>query len=114
MNRDKKGRFAGKTKWGFIFLVSITVASIIVVNYDVEKERFEAPEVITKVLTGIEEIANRPEIKKQQELIVKEQYIKEEKARTLEEKKKVIAEFDLKLQSYELELEGIRKEKIVF
>lgn len=113
MNRDKKGRFAKSRKWLVIFMV-LGISGYVVWAYNVETNKIEYVAPIQNILSGIDEIANRPEIKYQQELIVKEQYIKEEKARTLEEKKKVIAEFDLKLQSYELELEGIRKEKTVF
>ena len=113
MNRDKKGRFAKSKKWLVIFIV-LVVSGYIVWGYDVKKGEvvFEAP--VIKVLDGIDEIANRPEIKRQQELIVKEQYVKEEKAKALEAKKQSIAEYDAKLAGFETELELIRKEKLGF
>lgn len=113
MNRNKKGRFAKSKKWLVIFIV-LGISGYVVWSYDTQKEEivFEAP--VIKVLDGIDEIANRPEIKRQQELIVKEQYVKEEKARTQEEKKQSIADYDAKLAGYESELELIRKEKTVF
>ncbi len=113
MNRDKKGRFAKSKKWLVIFIV-LGISGYVVWAYNVDTRKVEYTAPVVKVLDGIDEIANRPEIKRQQELIVKEAYVKEEKAKTQEAKKQAIAEFDSKLAGFETELEAIRKEKTSF
>lgn len=113
MNRDKKGRFAKSRKWLVIFMV-LGISGYVVWAYNVETNKIEYVAPIQNILSGIDEIANRPEIKYQQELIVKEQYVKEEKAKTQEAKKQAIAEFDAQLAGFESELELIRKEKTSF
>lgn len=116
MNRDKKGRFSGTKLFGrfVMFPVVVFVAGYIVWSYDVENDEVNYTAPVVQVLEGIDAIAARPDIKRQQELIVKEAYVKEEKAKTLEAKKKAIAEFDAELAGFESELELIRKEKTTF
>ncbi len=113
MTRDNKGRFAKSKKWVIVLLV-VLFSGYLVWAYNVQTHTVNYTAPLNKVLSGIEEIANRPDIKRQQELIVKEEYTKEEKAKTLEAKKKAVAEFDAKLAGYETELESIRKEKVSF
>lgn len=113
MTRDSKGRFTKTKKW-FWVLVVFGVSGYIIWSYNVKTNTIEYKAPVQQVLSGIDEIANRPEIKRQQELIVKEQFVKEEKAKTQEAKKKMIAEFDAKLAGFETELEAIRKEKTTF
>lgn len=80
----------------------------------------------------LEEIRSREEIRRQQELLVKETFLKEEKSRITSEKeaaisdfdaqiaaleeakKKSVAEFDSQISTKETELEQVRSEKIDF
>lgn len=61
-----------------------------------------------------DEIRSRENIKRQQELIVKETYLSEEKARVENEKKKAIEDFDSQLSNLETQLEEVRGEKLSF
>ena len=63
----------------------------------------EAP----KLPKGVEEVMNRADFKKQQELQAKEIYL-------LEEKKRVQAEYDAKLADIEKQLEEVRGQKVSF
>lgn len=114
MNRDNKGRFAKKTKRFLVLVIILSIAGYTTWAYNVEKNTVEFVAPVVKTLEGIDAIANRPDIKRQQELIVKEAYVKEEKAKTIEAKRQAVAEFDAKLSGYEAELEAIRKEKTTF
>lgn len=62
----------------------------------------------------LDEIRNRENIKRQQELIVQEIYLSEEKDRINQEKEEAIKMFDAQIQEKEKQLEDIRAEKISF
>ena len=70
-----------------------------------------APSLDPKVL---DEIRNREDIKKQQELIVQETYFVEEKAKAQADKDAAIAKFDAQISSIEKQLEGVRSQKLSF
>lgn len=84
--------------------------------------RYATPDVQAPVVVDenqgdtkkLNEIRNRADIKKQQELIVRETYLSEEKARVLAEKAEAIAKFDAEVDSIEKNLESVRAEKLSF
>jgi uncharacterized protein (UPF0333 family) len=62
----------------------------------------------------MDDIRNRESIKKQQELIVQEVYLLEEKDRINAEKEEAIKQFDTQISKIEKSLETVRAEKVSF
>lgn len=80
-------------------------------NQNQAEEKAPEPSVDNKKL---DEIRSREAIKKQQELIVMETYLNEEKERIEAEKEAAIAKFDAEIAEVEKNLEGVRAEKLSF
>jgi len=62
----------------------------------------------------MDDIRNRESIKRQQELIVQEVYLLEEKDRINAEKEEAIKQFDTQISKIEKSLETVRTEKVSF
>lgn len=62
----------------------------------------------------LDEIRERQNVKRQQELIVQEIYLLEEKDRIQTEKEETIKKYDTEIQNIENKLESVRNEKLSF
>jgi predicted Zn-dependent peptidase len=71
-------------------------------------------EVVDEAQLKKEQIRSRDDIRRQQELLVEETYLLEEKAKTQAEMKASIASYEEALQTMEEQLDAIRGEKIDF
>jgi hypothetical protein len=75
------------------------------------KQNFTIPEQASahqdEYVGGVEQVMSREDFKKQQALLAKEIYLKEEKLR-------VQTEYDAKLKKIETDLEAVRAEKVTF
>ncbi len=89
----------------------IAVVVLGIYSYTPSETVYNAPEQI-KVVTdeyqdSIEKVMSREDFKRQQELLAKEIYLKEEKSR-------IQTEYNAKLSKIEKDLESVRSEKITF
>ena len=104
-----------------LFALIILVASLFVWYLSTKTDIKVNPEDLLATTENIfgdnkkmDEIRNRENIKRQQELIVQEVYLNEEKDRINHEKEEAIKEYDAQIQKVEAQLETVRKEKITF
>ncbi|MCP6727374.1 MAG: hypothetical protein KJI69_05195 [Patescibacteria group bacterium] len=108
-----------KSNWKSIIVIVIFVAAITfygtVMNKTIVENNVETPEELSFVDNEkIKEIRNREEVRRQQELIVEEIYLTEEKENIQTEKEKAIKRFDAQIADVEIKLETVREEKLSF
>lgn len=94
----------------FLVIVGSVIGLGVIADKVSKKETYVAP-VVKDVYS---DIRNREDIKKQQELLVKETYQLEQKEKTIQAKKDAVTKFDAEIKAIEVELEAIRKEKLSF
>jgi len=105
-----------------ILIASLFVGIILLVKFTIfrtSEEKVNAYPLTKEAVMSVDEkklteIRNRENIKRQQELIVQEVYLTEEKDRINNEKEEAIKQFDAEIQKIEEQLEATRKEKISF
>lgn len=88
--------------------------SITTVNNENATSTSEVMEVINEEDLKKDSIREREDIRIQQELIVQETYLGEERARVEKEKEEATAKFDAELEDLELQLEEVRGKKLSF
>jgi len=91
-----------------LLLIALSYSAI--VNKTTTNDASNVDEETTK----LNEIRDREEIKRQQELIVQEVYLSEEKDRITAEKEATIKEYDLKIEEIEKMEENVRSELLLF
>jgi len=91
-------------------LLFIALSYSAIVNKTTTNDASNVDEETTK----LNEIRDREEIKRQQELIVQEVYLSEEKDRITAEKEAAIKEYDLKIEEIEKMEENVRSELLLF
>lgn len=91
-------------------LLFIALSYSAIVNKTTTNDALTVDEETTK----LNEIRDREEIKRQQELIVQEVYLSEEKDRITAEKETAIKEYDLKIEEIEKMEENVRSELLLF
>lgn len=131
--REKNGRF-GRTKRFFRFirnmflvvafftLVGAVWADKVWMTWDYLKGMSykavasSTPSIIEKVSAydGREAIRDREDVKRQQELIVEETFLAEEKEKVNAEKKEAVQKYEENIQEIEAKLEAVRAEKMSF
>lgn len=115
--KEEKG-----SKLGLILLVVIAVAvgAFILLNTSsTSTYTSEVSSAIDQIVPEepkdpYDDIRNREYIKRQQELIVLETFLNEERARVEKEKADAIAKFDSEIAGLETKLEEVRGEKVSF
>lgn len=105
----------------FVFIVIVFIASFVIWYLNQKTDVKINPESLIATTESIfgndkkmNEIRNRENVKRQQELIVQEVYLIEEKDRINKEKEEAIKTFDDQITKVETQLETVRKEKISF
>lgn len=93
-----------------VVIVAIAFAEVKGIHTNAEQS-ISAPSQDPKIL---DEIRNRPNIRKQQELIVQETYFIEEKGKVQTEKDSAISKFDNQISVIEKQLEEVRSQKLSF
>jgi len=102
-----------------VILVLSLVFALVIRSFRAHKDITVPTETTQKTTTyednkKLDEIRNRENIKRQQELIVQEVYLSEEKDRINREKEDAIKQFDAQIQTVEKKLEDVRAEKVSF
>lgn len=117
IRKEEKG-----SKFGiFLLVIIVVVAGIIILantssttEYRSDTSSSSAQIVSEEVTDPYDDIRNREYIKRQQELIVLETFLNEERARIEQEKTDAITKFDSEIASLETKLEEVRGEKMSF
>jgi hypothetical protein len=107
---------------GWILLIGLIVGAGVIgasqlsstTSFESETATSTTEFVTEEVTDPYEDIRNRAEIQRQQELIVMETYLSEERIRIEGEKEAAIADFDSQLAEVEAKLEEVRGEKVSF
>jgi len=100
----------------FIVLFILISVGIFFLATNVKKTSQQDNEQILQSVNEkkLEEIRSREGIKRQQELIVQETFLIEEKDRIKNEKEEAIKQFDAQTEDIEKQLEAVREEQITF
>lgn len=116
--REEKG-----SRFGLILTVVVVIAVaafFAITNYSSTTEytsssATSSAQIISEdVSDPYDDIRNREEIKRQQELIVLETFLNEERTRVEKEKADAITKFDSEIANLETKLEEVRGEKLSF
>ena len=99
--------------FGVLLLVLACVLTVVGRNRASIQAQRPSPAAIQDT-KKLDEIRNRPGIKQQQELIVQETYLNEEKSRIQTEKVQATAKYDSQIADVEKQLEQVRSEKTSF
>lgn len=115
---EGKGSRFGLIAFAIIIVVVIGIVALLNVTntttYHADTSSSTSQIVSEDVADPYDDIRNRENIKRQQELIVLETFLNEERTRVEKEKADAIAKFDSEIAELETKLEGVRGEKLSF